>query len=318
MLCRNGSHISTQAASIPASLPGAQLLLRRTRPGSPSSAPARTTAARRSPDCSPRSETSASSPDGSHPRPSVAAPVSVAAPPNAPDIANRWPAPCLPPSRTARATCRAAALSQASPTASSNRLLNGALLGNCATFSVLIPQSGQRKRYNSTTTVVRYSKHGKSRTSRSTDLVRSAAPFVHNRSTPAVARLAAHPQLQRLRLLVDLCSIYPIARPSQNPRPVAVSQSRSLSKPLPRDSSACPSLCQIPAESPKMREGSPSLCSSACFFSCSSISAASSLVKTKTGATHIPSASSETRSLSEHSAFSGLQEPPPGRLPHRP
>src|SRR5689334_4709946 len=33
------------------------------------------------------------------------------------------------------ATCRAAALSQACPTASSKRLLNGALLGNCGTFA---------------------------------------------------------------------------------------------------------------------------------------------------------------------------------------
>ena len=43
-----------------------------------------------------------------------------------------------------RATWRAAALSHACPTASSNRLLNGALLGNCGTFSILMPQSGQQ------------------------------------------------------------------------------------------------------------------------------------------------------------------------------
>ena len=65
-----------------------------------------------------------------------------------------------------RATRRTAALSQANPTASSKRLLNGALLGNCGTFSVFTPQSGQRTRYNSTTTVVRNSKQGRSRTSR--------------------------------------------------------------------------------------------------------------------------------------------------------
>jgi hypothetical protein len=63
-----------------------------------------------------------------------------------------------------RATCRAAALSHAWPTISSNRLLNGALLGNCSIFSALIPQFGQRTRYNSITTVVPYSKHGRSRT----------------------------------------------------------------------------------------------------------------------------------------------------------
>jgi len=66
-----------------------------------------------------------------------------------------------------RATCRAAALSHAWPTTSSKRLLNGALLGNGSTFSVLMPQLGHRTRYNSITTVVRNSKHGRSRTSRS-------------------------------------------------------------------------------------------------------------------------------------------------------
>jgi hypothetical protein len=40
-----------------------------------------------------------------------------------------------------RATGRAAALSHASPIASSNRLLKGALLGNCGTFLTLVPQS---------------------------------------------------------------------------------------------------------------------------------------------------------------------------------
>src|SRR5215470_16074576 len=66
-----------------------------------------------------------------------------------------------------RATRRTAALSHANPTASSKRWLKGALLGNCGTFSVFTPQSGQRTRYSSTTTVVRNSDHGRSRTSRS-------------------------------------------------------------------------------------------------------------------------------------------------------
>src|SRR6516165_331114 len=66
-----------------------------------------------------------------------------------------------------RATRRTAAFSQASPTASSKRLLKGALLGNCGTFSVFTPQSGHCTRYSSTTTVVRNSDHGRSRTSRS-------------------------------------------------------------------------------------------------------------------------------------------------------
>lgn len=47
------------------------------------------------------------------------------------------------------ATCRAAALSHACPTASSNRLLNGALLGSSGTFSILTPQSGHLTRYTS-------------------------------------------------------------------------------------------------------------------------------------------------------------------------
>src|SRR5580693_7361913 len=121
------------------------------------------------------------------------------------------------------ATRRAAALSQASPTASSNRLLNGALLGNCSTFSALIPQSRQRKRYNSTTIVVRYSKHDRSRTSRSliSAISTTVRPQPEHTSLPP---FAAHPQLQRLGVLVDFTSIHPIARPAQNLRPVIVSQ----------------------------------------------------------------------------------------------
>ena len=66
-----------------------------------------------------------------------------------------------------RATCRAAALSQACPTISSKRLLNGALLGTWATFSARNPQRGHFIRYVSTAMVVEYSKQGRSRTSRS-------------------------------------------------------------------------------------------------------------------------------------------------------
>jgi len=88
------------------------------------------------------------------------------------------------------ATRRAAAFSQDSPTASSKRLLNGALLGNCATFSAFTPQSGHRIRYNSTTTVVRYSKHGRSRTSRSYTSAISLTPRPHPEQThlPAFRR----------------------------------------------------------------------------------------------------------------------------------
>src|ERR1022692_3243713 len=55
-----------------------------------------------------------------------------------------------------RATCRAEALSQDSPTASSNRLLYGDLLGNCGTFSAFTKHAGQSTRYSSTTTPPRH------------------------------------------------------------------------------------------------------------------------------------------------------------------
>lgn len=44
------------------------------------------------------------------------------------------------------ATWRTDALSHANPTASSKRLLNGALLGNCGSFSIFTPQFGQQTR----------------------------------------------------------------------------------------------------------------------------------------------------------------------------
>lgn len=110
------------------------------------------------------------------------------------------------------ATRPAAGLSQASPTASSNRSLNGALLGNGGIFSVFTPQSGQRNRFSSTTKIVRYSKLDRSRTSRSQT---SAISLTFRRAIGAhqLARFAAHPQLQRLGLLVDLAPIYPVNLP---------------------------------------------------------------------------------------------------------
>ena len=68
--------------------------------------------------------------------------------------------------RNCFATWIAEAPSHAPPTASSKRLLNGALLGSCTTFSTRGPQSGQRNRHNSTITVALYSLHGRSRISR--------------------------------------------------------------------------------------------------------------------------------------------------------
>ena len=48
------------------------------------------------------------------------------------------------------------------------------LAGNCSTFSIFKPQLGHRTRYSSMTTVVRYSKHARSRTSRSVTSAGSA------------------------------------------------------------------------------------------------------------------------------------------------
>jgi hypothetical protein len=87
-----------------------------------------------------------------------------------------------------------AALSHASPTISSNRLLNGALDGSCSIFSTPTPHSGHRKRCTSTTTVARYTLHGRSRISRS----RTSCTWCRRRphplhSNPPVHRLAPHP-----------------------------------------------------------------------------------------------------------------------------
>ena len=70
-------------------------------------------------------------------------------------------------SRDCLATWRTDAPSHANPTASSKRLLNGALLGNWGTSSTFAAHGGQHTRYTPMTTVVRYSPHGRSRTSRS-------------------------------------------------------------------------------------------------------------------------------------------------------
>src|SRR5438270_13794190 len=129
-----------------------------------------------------------------------------------------------------RATWRAAALSQACPTASSKSLLQGALLGSCATLSARIPQRGHFTRYVSTTTVVTYSKQGRSRTSRSqTSWILPAGTCCPQREqisfNPAFFR-----QLQLFAMLVNLHAIDPISRPSKNPRPVVFPHLPSLTK----------------------------------------------------------------------------------------
>src|SRR5438093_3920936 len=149
------------------------------------------------------------------------------------------------------ATCRAAALSHACPTASSNRLLKGALLGSCSTFSAFTPQSGHRTRYRSSTTVVGYSKQAKSRTSRSStsriSLTRRPQPEHTILRLPGLRRT---PQLQRLGGLVDLRSVDSVTRPPQNLRPVVVSQTaESIEKPASLKTPSNRTLCQIPVQS---------------------------------------------------------------------
>src|ERR1035437_5773508 len=162
----------------------------------------------------------------------------------------------LPASPICRATRRTAALSQASPTASSNRLLNGALLGNCGTFSVLMPQSGQRTRYSSITPPGAVLKTGQITHLSLVEVMNLAelppAPGTHQLPVPT---LAPHPQLQRFGLLVDFMLVNPVARPSQNFGPLVLShpaegtQSSLKSKPPFNQG-----LFQIPAQSPIFRE----------------------------------------------------------------
>src|ERR1700751_1506610 len=119
---------------------------RKTHPASLSCVPDQTTAVLPSPGSSPPSETSVSSPDRSRRLPSVATPGGVGLVPSAPDTADRSPAPCSRPSQTAAPLVVPVRSHRLAPTASSKRLLKGALLGSSATFSALIPQSGQRTR----------------------------------------------------------------------------------------------------------------------------------------------------------------------------
>src|SRR5207253_2418754 len=152
------------------------------------------------------------------------------------------------------ATCRAAALSHACPTASSNRLLKGAWLGSCSTFSAFTPQSGHRTRYRSSTTVVWVLKAGQVPHFSLIHLTDLAHPTPAARThDPPVARLAPHPQLQRLGGLVDLRSVDSVTRPPQNLRPVVVSQTaESIEKPASLKTPSNRTLCQIPVQSPQM------------------------------------------------------------------
>src|SRR6516225_12475195 len=102
------------------------------------------------------------------------------------------------------ATCRAAARSQAWPAASSNRWLNGALLDSCGTFSTRMVQSVQQTRYTSTTTVVRNSMQGRSRTSPSGVVGLFQFPTTSRTHQLSIAALPAHPELQSPGLLIDL------------------------------------------------------------------------------------------------------------------
>src|SRR5215831_5396914 len=116
-----------------------------------------------------------------------------------------------------RATCRAAALSHACPTASSKRLLNGALLGSSGTFSTLTPQSGAFH-------PVHLNVHGG---------LELAPGKVPHRTFPAVVGLTElapaagtlqfavpplppHPEFKALVLLVDLLPVHAVTGPLQD------------------------------------------------------------------------------------------------------
>src|SRR5437660_8068856 len=72
---------------------------------------------------------------------------------------------------------------------------------------------------------------------------------------PPVARLAPHPQLQRLGGLVDLRSVDSVTRPPQNLRPVVVSQTaESIEKRASLKTPSNRTLCQISCAEPKLRE----------------------------------------------------------------
>jgi hypothetical protein len=106
----------------------------------PSYVLAQTIAARRFPGAHHCHELLSRAPCGSHPLPFAGEPVGAGRPASVPGTAGRSPAPCYPPNRIGRPTCRAAALSQACPTASSKRCLKGALLAS----SRNTPTSGRR------------------------------------------------------------------------------------------------------------------------------------------------------------------------------
>jgi hypothetical protein len=116
-----------------------------------------------------------------------------------------------------RAACRADALSHACATASSKRLLNGALPGSRGTFSTFTPQSGHF-------TLVDLHGH------RAAELARGQIP--HGAFTAvigtgelvaaartfqlAIPALSPHPQIQSLLFLVDRMPVYPITGPMQD------------------------------------------------------------------------------------------------------
>src|SRR5215472_3013961 len=106
------------------------------------------------------------------------------------------------------ATRRRGVLSQACPTASSKAPAKRRLTGQQRYFLRLNPHSGQPTRYSSITTVVRYSDHGRSPTSRSLTSAISATLRPHPKTFQlAVPTLASHPQTQGLAFFVDLAAI---------------------------------------------------------------------------------------------------------------
>src|SRR5437016_11225001 len=120
--------------------------------------------------------------------------------------------------------------------------MKGALLGSCATFSVftLNPDRAQPVQLDHDCRPVLKARQ-------ITDLpFANLGDLAHASSTTAanqlpLAGLAAHPQSQRLGFFIDLAPIHPVARPSQNPRPLVVSQTAECSgKPVNQPASRIP------------------------------------------------------------------------------
>jgi len=166
-----------------------------------------------------------------------------AAPPTAPDSVDRWIAPCSLPTRTVgHPACRRTLAGF--PDGILEALAERSFARICSAFT---PQSGSAL---DTTPPPPWC--GTQNTASRALLVRRPQ---RSRTRPGATRarhlaeLPAHPQLQRLGLLVDLASIYPEARPAQYPRPVVVPQTGQSTENARPPNPVNPAPCQILAQS---------------------------------------------------------------------